>query len=340
MRRSSLLSSGLLLLFYAVTPAIALVPKPDAVFVRVVDVGAGECCIIKLPGGRNIIYDAGLGDTAMNAIEELIPHEEPIDLMVLSHTDADHIGAVDEICDVYDVKKIIHSSKHRTTITWGEAETAIDGEPGVEEWDLAETPIEPGTVVDVGSPGVTVKLICGFNEPPAEWNLTETSELNNAGSIVMQIEYKTKSILFCGDAVGRHIGSPESTCIAAEKFMVDNAAQVPIESDVVIGPHHGADNGSSKQWIEAVDPTYVIFSAGHKYQHPRKLAAQRYLDYAANLKKILRTDFGDDEGGKEWPWARKNNNSDPIADDDVDVQIYKSGTLQVRYRTPHVEPDQ
>jgi competence protein ComEC len=286
----------------------------------VVDVGAGECCVIKLPGKKNIIYDTGVGVRAMNAIEELIPHEEDIDLMVLSHTDADHIGAVDEICDVYSVKQIIHSSKSRNTQAWRDAEEAIDGEPGVDEWDLAEKPIEPGHVIDVGSPGVKVTLVCGFNEPPADWDVDNESERNNAGSIVLRIEYKTKSILFCGDAVGRHNGAAENQCIAAEKFMCDNTA-VRIASDVLVAPHHGADNGSSTRFIQAVDPTYVVFPAGHKHEHPRKAAAERYLEHAPSLKRILRTDFNDDEGGKEWKWARKKNNSDPIADDDVDIQI-------------------
>jgi beta-lactamase superfamily II metal-dependent hydrolase len=31
--------------------------------------------------------------------------------MILSHTDAAHLGAVDEICAAYKVKEVIHSSK-------------------------------------------------------------------------------------------------------------------------------------------------------------------------------------------------------------------------------------
>jgi beta-lactamase superfamily II metal-dependent hydrolase len=327
-------------LFLTVGESFGLEPKPDAVFVRVVDVGAGECCIIKLPGNHNIIYDAGNRDTAMADIEELIPHGDTIDLLVLSHTDADHLGAVDQICEAYKVKSVIHSSKERTTTTWEVAEVAINNEPDCDEWDLAVKPIVPGTELNLGSPGVTVTLILGENEPPDEWGLSSESERNNAGSIVMRVEYKGKSILFCGDSVGRHIDDPEDTCIAAEKAMVDNAPQVPIASHVIVAPHHGADNGSSSAFIEAVDPRYVVFSAGHKFQHPRKTTAERYLAHAPSLKHILRTDFGDDEKSKEWSFGRETDESDPIGDDDVDIQILKTGVLQVRYRKPRPEPEQ
>src|SRR5438874_12580230 len=99
MRSIRYLGCGLLVHLLILTPAFGLEPKPDAVFVRVVDVGAGECCVIKLPGGKNVIYDAGNGNTAMKDIEELIPDDQAIDLLILSHTDSDHLGAVPEICD-------------------------------------------------------------------------------------------------------------------------------------------------------------------------------------------------------------------------------------------------
>jgi len=34
-------------------------PGPNDVFVRVVDSGAALCCVVKMPGNRFMIYDAG-----------------------------------------------------------------------------------------------------------------------------------------------------------------------------------------------------------------------------------------------------------------------------------------
>ena len=46
-------------LFLLASPALSLEPEADAVFVRVVDCGPALCCVVKLPGDRYMIYDAG-----------------------------------------------------------------------------------------------------------------------------------------------------------------------------------------------------------------------------------------------------------------------------------------
>ena len=54
--------------------------------IRVVDVGAGLCCIVKTPDDHYLVYDGGnyedRGASAMTALRELIPFGSNIDLMV------------------------------------------------------------------------------------------------------------------------------------------------------------------------------------------------------------------------------------------------------------------
>ena len=65
--------------------------------------GAGHCSVPKLPGDYYTVYDAGNyndgGASAFATVSEIIPDGEQIDVLVLSHSDADHLGAVDEILD-------------------------------------------------------------------------------------------------------------------------------------------------------------------------------------------------------------------------------------------------
>ena len=117
------------------------------------------------------------------------------------------------------------------------------------------------------------------------------AEFRNAGSVVIRLKYKGKSILFTGDAVGRHIDDPEDALIASEKFMIENSEVIKIDSDVLIAPHHGADNGSSNAFISAVSPEWVIFTAGHTHKHPRGVAAQRYLDSGVKLDNNVQNRF-------------------------------------------------
>ena len=121
--------------------------------------------------------------------------------------------------------------------------------------------------------------------------------------------------------------------------MIENADVIPIDSDILIAPHHGADNASSTSFIYAVSPEYVIFSAGHRFEHPRATVAQRYLDNGVSIQNIFRTDLGDDERDpneedKEWSHGRQNGHRDPSGDDDVDILIRSNGTVRVEYRNP------
>jgi beta-lactamase superfamily II metal-dependent hydrolase len=310
--------------------AFALEPQPDALFVRVVDVGAGLCCVIKTPDNHSIIYDAGY--SAIKGITNLIPIHTTVDYLILSHTDADHIASVPKVCQNYKILNIVHPGLTRFNPTWQNAQAAIKKEvkkDHAREWNLAKKPLPPGEHFDLG--GVSVTFVCGFSEPPADWDIDGESERYNAGSIVVRLSYKGKSILLCGDAVGRHLNDPETNCIATEKFMLAQLSTVPIASNVVIGPHHGSRGASSPAFILGVQPQDIIFSCGHKYSHPEKVAVQRYLSGGLTAAHIFRTDRGDNEGDKEWD-SSTGSTADKSGDDDIDILITKQGKLTVAYR--------
>lgn len=328
----------LILMLALATPCLALTPGPDDLHVRVVDVGAGLCCIVRMPGDHYMVYDTGSWrteavDSAMAAIREIIPAYEVIDLLVLSHSDADHLAATDDIYAEYYVDRVIRSGMKRSTANWRNADSAIrqSADEGTTlDINLSDVEFPIGATYVFGE--TTATMVCGFDRPLPGWDIDSDSEYNNAASIVFRVQYRGRSVLFCGDAVGRHNGGDDDELIAAEKFMVEMAGVIPIDSDVVIAPHHGADNGSAKAWIEAVSPEWVIVSAGHDHEHPRKTAMERYLDFGVDEDRILRTDLGDDEGDKEWDHGRVDGEKDGIGDDDVDIVIREDGDIEVDYR--------
>ena len=109
--------------FFCATVSLALDHNSPGLFVRVVDVGAGHCAVVKMPGDHYMIYDAGnfqdRGASAFDAVQEIIPEDQEIELLVLSHSDADHLAAADEILDAYTVKRILRTGMRRNTATWG-----------------------------------------------------------------------------------------------------------------------------------------------------------------------------------------------------------------------------
>lgn len=315
-----------------------LVHGPDDVYIRVVDVGAGLCCVVRMPGDKYMIYDAGYKEVALDDILEIIPEDSEIELLVLSHSDADHIGAVDEILDYYTVKTVLRSGNERTTQAWTAANNAIKTEKNLEgcmDINLSKWEFPPGATYKFGD--VFVTMVCGFGLPPKEWGLKKGSETNNGGSIVIRLWYDGSSVLFCGDAVGRHLKVTGEQCIGTEKYMVDMSDVITIDSDVIIAPHHGSDGGNSKRFIKAVSPEYVIFAAGHKHQHPTAKAAKRYLDCGIDVANIFRTDLEDDEKKPnkpylEWTHGRKKDHKDKSGDDSVDIVLRKGGGVDVDYR--------
>lgn len=122
--------------------------------------------------------------------------------------------------------------------------------------------------------------------------------------------------------------------------MVDNAPVVPLKSDVIVASHHGGNNGNARCFIEAVDPDFVIFSAGHNYHHPTQGAAQRYLAHGVGIDNMFRTDRGDHEppdedelpSNRKWPHGRVDGCHDGTGDDDVDIVLGADGSVEVAYR--------
>ena len=73
----------------------------------------------------------------------------------------------------------------------------------------------------------------------------------------------------------------------AERYLLKNQfKQLP--STVLIAPHHGSQSSSSKAFVDAVNPNYVIFSSGdHKgFKLPKDLIRQLYQNTGS---KILTT---------------------------------------------------
>ena len=319
-------------------PAMAaLEMEDDDVYVRVVDVGPGLCAIVRAPDNHFMVFDAGHwnGQHCISAVRELVT-EDTIDLMVISHSDADHLGDGARILTEKRVRQTILAGEVRTTGSWTSLVDALAEEvkQGGSVHNLQSVPLVPGTTMPLGEAVIT--LVAGWpvwTDPgPTE------SERRNAISIVVRLDYRGRSVLFTGDTVGRRLTDLDDACKDAEKVMVDRhtAGEVSLKSDVLIASHHGGNNGSARCFIQAIDPQFVIFSAGHDHQHPTHSAASRFLAHGLALDRLFRTDFGDDESGTfEWKQDSIGGCSDPAGDDDVEIALRATGTVDVDYlRTP------
>jgi competence protein ComEC len=56
------------------------------------------------------------------------------------------------------------------------------------------------------------------------------------------------------------------------------ARQVDVRSAVLVAPHHGSRTSSTRRFIQAVNPAWVIFSSGYRnrFRHPAADVVTRY----------------------------------------------------------------
>lgn len=309
----------------------------DETYIRVVDVGPGLCTVTRVPGPHYLVYDAGhwRGEKCIDAVRDIVPGDD-VDLLIISHSDSDHLADGAKILKQYAVHQIWRTGFRRDdTRSWRRLNKAIGQEvqdDSATVINLATVPLAPGHQVQLGDAQVT--FLAGWSE----W--TEpgptASERRNAISIVVRLDYEGHSVLYGGDTVGRRLGDPDDACKDAEKVMVERhqAGDIDLDADVLIVPHHGGNNGSSTCFIEAVTPEIVVFSAGHDHQHPSAGAAARYLAAGVDLDDIYRTDRSDDEEGPfEWKEGSRPGCNDGRGDDDVEIRLLKAGPAEVGYRT-------
>jgi len=95
----------------------------------------------------------------------------------------------------------------------------------------------------------------------------------NNSSCILRVETKQRAILLTGDIEK-----------SAEAYLVKHSPEL-LSSTILIAPHHGSLTSSTVEFVNAVNPTHVIFSTGYKnrFQFPNKLVVARYQQINAYL---------------------------------------------------------
>ena len=325
-----------------------LMPRPNTLFFRVIDTGSGTATLMVLTGATSddthvMMHDVGHWDDDYRIRDELrhyLADGEEIDVMIVSHSDSDHLGAADTVLEGWRVRSNVRTGWERdegvgTYWSYREALATSVADNNTEDYVIGSGSPALGEAWPLGEASVT--FLSGFDDLPNAWdvgvppsNSKFDSKARNAVSIVVRVDYAGRSILLPGDAVGRLDKEQWSQLIGTEKFLVEHAAERSIKADILLAPHHGADNASSLPFIQAVQPTWVIFSAGVHHGHPKFDTFKRYRQFGVPEDHILRTDRGDqkyreDEWWGDWDDACR----DKHGDDGISILIQASGTIAV-----------
>jgi beta-lactamase superfamily II metal-dependent hydrolase len=269
-----------------------------------IDVGQGDSTFIVTPKKKKkILIDGGKGDEAFQflswkyRLDQSDSKPVEIDLLVVTHTDDDHLKGLVAIVQhpLIKVKKIIHSGiakyssgystnlgdvikkagkKYLVTRHDSVADLAVSNltdlmtcwrDVLVAEDGLVYQAVDSRTgTIDVGDPSITLRVLApilvdipGHADLVYQWNGGKTV---NAQSVILRLDYKSVKILLTGD-INKE----------GQKHLLSYPVNKPeIDTHVLKAPHHGSHE-YRRGFLEAIHPQITVVSSGETrdHGHPR-----------------------------------------------------------------------
>lgn len=238
------------------------------------DVGQGDSALITTPSGKRVLIDGGPDWSTLERLGSHMPFfDRSIDMVMLSHPNADHLMSLPEVLRRYDVKALATAG---TQYDMGRYTATLSG---AQMSGVKSLVLYAGQRIALGS-GTDLTVLW----PPATMPKGMSKDVNNE-SLVLRFESRGKRVLFTGDM--------ESI---VEKTLVQ--ARADVRADILKVAHHGSNSSSSTGFLLLIRPTTAVISVGegNPFHHPRLEIVKRLQDLGADVR---RTDL---EGDIEVSW--------------------------------------
>ena len=249
----------------------------DALRITAMDVGQGTSAVLEFPKGFTMMIDGGgfpdntLFDVGERIIAPYLLRNKirTIDVLVLSHTDSDHLNGLIYIAGHFNVKSVWTNGRKAQTLGYKKLMSVI-----------SEKKIDvPQFVTISGSRminGVQVEILHPSENFDPDDILNKIKDPNDT-CIAIRATYGPNAFLFPGDITK----SAESELISTHK---------ELSAVVLFSPHHGSDTSSGEPFLNVVNPRYVIISAGwqNRFHFPHASVLDQYQKRGI---KVYRTDL-------------------------------------------------
>lgn len=228
--------------------------------VTVINVGQGDSIFLRDLRGKTLMIDVGgkpdFGAkepwqerrTSSNASRTVIPYLRSrgvgrIDQLVLTHTDADHIGDLEEVAKAFAIGEILVSQGSLTEEAFVARLKALR------------------VRVRVLTAGDSLPIMGSRLQVLYPW---ETGDGGNNDSIVLYGRLLDKTFLFTGDLE------------EGELDLVKRYPDLPV--DVLKAGHHGSKGSSYPEFLAHIGADVALVSAGlnNRYQHPHQETLERF----------------------------------------------------------------
>lgn len=224
------------------------------------DVGQGDSIFIRTPKGYTILVDGGPNNKIVGYLDKDMPlWSRNIDLLVLTHPQADHLFGLVEVIKRFKIGKLIVSGVNNDTNLY-------------KLWlkTLKEKNLKPEIVTE--SSTISTSDTVKFEVLWPDVIHPQVADLNEA-AIVLKVSYGSFDALLTADA--------------DQKVQPYTGNLGGIE--VLKVPHHGSKTAMSDSFVKLVSPEIAVFSLGrnNRYGHPGANTLKQLEDINS---KIYRTD--------------------------------------------------
>lgn len=235
------------------------------------DIGQGDCCVLKMPGGENFLLDGGSSNKKNTAVCQILPYLKnqgiaTLDGIFVSHTDQDHISGIEELLELCAQNLATVRVKNLILPDWN-----TTGEEYEKLKMLAE---QTGILVQTAREGNLLKTKEAQIEILAPENGADGSDTNEDG-MVMEVHFGKFRGLFTGD-----IGAE------TEKKLLDSMEDV----DFLKVAHHGSKYSTCQGFLDVVSPEIAVISCSAKntYGHPSADTIKRLEDCGAQVEYTMK----------------------------------------------------
>lgn len=245
-------------------------PWDKQLTVTFLEVGQGDSILLETPSGKKVLIDGGgiegrgMMDEGRGTGDEgrddpvgrrvVLPFLQKkginrLDLVILTHPHADHIGGLNKVLEEIKVDQVLDSGQIYESQAYRRFKALI--EANKIKYSIAQA----GQTINFESG------LRGFILNPSRPLLGDT----NSDSIVMRLVFGDVSFLFAGDLEREG----EERVLQSSVF--------GLQSSVLKVGHHGSSTSTTDEFLKAVNPRIAVISVGghNRYRHPRRQTLEK-----------------------------------------------------------------
>jgi len=224
---------------FVIFGTLGLAEQTSSPFLEVhfINVGQGDAILVDL-GSFEVLIDGGPDDKWVPYLEGRV--DGPVELLIVTHPDADHIGGLPTVLQLYKVESVWTTAATNTTAAYQAYLSALRNS------GASTVTVSCGYTKVFDSPGLKLEVLhpCSLS-----------GNLNN-DSLVLRLTHGGVTFLFPGDIEKE-----------GEQALLRRGVLAPV--DVLKVAHHGSASSTSDDFVKAVKPKISVISVGkNNYGHP------------------------------------------------------------------------